>query len=266
MKTTHQEKKMTDDLVLTANIGAVALLTLNRPDKLNALSPAMLSALANTLELAESDEAVRVIVITGSHRVFAAGADIEVMAEASSQDMLALDTRSYWLQFQAIKKPVLAAVSGWAFGGGCELALQCDLIVASETAEFAQPEVKLGIIPGAGGTQRWAKAVGPYKAMEIVLTGNSINARTALEWNLVNRVVPVERYLDEAMEIAQTIADRPPLAVRLAKEAVKIGVSNSLSQGMDVERRNFLLTFDSHDQLEGMRSFQEKRPPDFKGN
>ncbi|KAA3647923.1 MAG: enoyl-CoA hydratase [Chloroflexi bacterium] len=256
---------MTEELVLIEKENAVGTVHLNRPDKLNALSPAMLSALADALEQLDVDKDIRVIIIAGSSNVFAAGADIEAMAKASPLEMKALGTRDYWLRMRRIDKPLIAAVSGYAFGGGCELALQCDLIVASETAQFAQPEIKLGIIPGAGGTQRLTKAIGPYRAMEMVLTGEAISAQEAYQHNLINRVVPVERYLDEAKELARLIAERPPVAVRMAREAVRRGVEYTLTDGMEVERRNFLLLFDTDDQAEGMNAFLEKRPPEFKG-
>ncbi|TAK11689.1 MAG: enoyl-CoA hydratase [Anaerolineae bacterium] len=257
---------MTEELVLTERRGAVGLATLNRPDKLNALSPTMLKAIADALEALAGDATVRAIVLTGSAKVFAAGADIEVLAKASPKDIEALDTRQYWRRFQEVGRPVIAAVSGFAFGGGCELALQCDLIVASETAKFAQPEIKLGVIPGGGATQRLARAIGPYKAMELILTGESIDARQALEWNLVNRVVPVERYLDEAIELAGVIAERPPLAVQAARKAVRTGMLDTMREGLDAERAAFVALFDSADQKEGMAAFLEKRPPSFTGN
>lgn len=256
---------MSENLVKIEIQDAVGILHLNRPDKLNALSPDMLNAIAEGFEQLDANQSIRVIVIVGSPRVFAAGADIEVMSKASPLDMVELDTRSYWLRFRRINKPIIAAVSGFAFGGGCELAMQCDIIIASESAKFAQPEIKLGIIPGAGGTQRLAKAIGPYKAMELILTGEHISAKQAYEWNLVNRVVPVERYLDEALELARKIAARPEVAIKMAREAVRYGVENTLLAGMELERRNFLLTFDTEDQKEGMAAFLEKRDPNFKG-
>ena len=256
---------MSDKLVLIEKDGAVGVVRLNRPKKLNALSLEMLHELAEGLDQLDADEAVRAIVLTGNARVFAAGADIEAMAELSAKEMRERDTRQYWLRMWAIKKPVIAAVSGWALGGGCELALQCDLIVASESAKFGQPEIKLGVMPGAGGTQRWTKAVGPYRAMEMVLTGEPISAQAAYEANLVNRVVPVERYFDVAMELAQVIAARPPLAVVAAKEAVRRGVEATMAEGIELERAKFLALFDTEDQAEGMRAFLEKRKPRFKG-
>lgn len=252
-------------LVIVEQDGAVSVVTLNRPEAMNALSPEMLGVLCETLEMQDRDPQVRVIIITGSRRVFAAGADIQAMSKASPVDILTTGTLSYWQRIRRINKPLIAAVSGYAYGGGCELAMQCDLIVASETARFAQPEIKLGIMPGAGGTQRLAKAIGPYRAMELILTGEPISAQEAFAAGLVNRVVPAERYLDEARELARVIAARPPIAVRLAREAVRYGVENTLRDGLEVERRNFTLLFDTADQKEGMAAFLEKRSPNFKG-
>lgn len=257
---------MTEPFVLLEKDGPhVGLLTLNRPKVLNALSPELMEALCQGLETLNADPEVRAIVITGNARAFAAGADLQVMANASPTEMLRRNTLQYWQRIQAIEKPLLAAVSGYAFGGGCELAMACDMIVASETAKFGQPEIKVGIMPGAGGTQRLAKAVGPYRAMEMILTGEPIPAREAYAAGLVNRVVPVERYLEEAKELAHLIAARPPIAVRLAREALKYGVETTLRDGLMVERRNFVLLFDTQDQKEGMNAFLEKRAPVFKG-
>ncbi|MEK6255698.1 MAG: enoyl-CoA hydratase-related protein, partial [Chloroflexota bacterium] len=238
---------MCNKLVLIEKEGAVGIARLNRPEKLNALSAEVLAALAEGLEGLDSADEIRAIVLTGSARVFAAGADIEAMADLSSHEMRKRDTGQYWRRMRAIKKPIIAAVSGWALGGGCELALQCDLIIASESAKFGQPEIKIGIIPGKGGTQRWATAVGPYRAMEMALTGEPISAQEAYEANLVNKVVPVERYFEVAMELAQVIASRPPLAVLAAKQAVRRGVDATLNEGLDTERENFLALFDTED-------------------
>lgn len=260
------DKKQNSPPLVQAEIhGRTGLLKLNRPEVLNALSPDMLEALCTAAERFDGDDEIRVIVLTGSARVFAAGADIKVMAEASGMDMLRLDTIAYWQRLRSIRKPVIAAVSGYAFGGGCELALQCDMIVASETARFAQSEVNVGIMPGAGGTQRLARAIGPYRAMEMVLTGAPMSARTAFEHGLVNRLAPVERYLDEALDLADLIASKPPVAVRLAKEALRHGMETSLREGLKLERRNFYLSFETEDHREGMTAFLEKRPPEFKG-
>jgi len=243
----------------------IGIVKLNHPEKLNALSPAMLEAICKALEMLDGDEAVRVIILTGGDRVFAAGADIQAMLEASPLDIERMNTLSYWQRMRRIKIPILAAVSGYAYGGGCELVMQCDLIIASETARFGQPEIKLGIMPGAGGTQRLTKAVGPYRAMEMVLTGEPITAGEAHSYGLVNRVVPVERLLDEAIELAKTIATRPPVAIRLARQALRYGVETTMRDGLEVERRNFMLLFDTYDQEEGMKAFLEKRKPEFKG-
>lgn len=257
---------MTDPLVLLERDGPhVAILTLNRPKVLNALSPEVMGALCQALEDLNTDPEIRAIILTGNTRVFAAGADIQVMANASPMDILRRNTVQYWQRIQAIEKPLIAAVSGFALGGGCELAMACDLIVASETARFGQPEIKVGIMPGAGGTQRLTKAIGPYRAMEMVLTGEPITAQEAFAYGLVNRVVPVERYLDTAKELAHLIAARPPIAIRLAREALKYGNETTLRDGIMVERRNFVLLFDTEDQKEGMAAFLEKREPVFKG-
>lgn len=177
----------------------------------------MLAALCAALEKLQAEEPIRAVVITGDDRAFAAGADIPTMAQASPMDMVRLDTRSYWQRLMNLRLPLVAAVRGYAYGGGCELAMNCDLIVAAENARFAQPEIKLGIMPGAGGTQRLARAIGPYRAMEMILTGEALSGRQAYEFGLANRVVPVERCVQEALELAQTIAERPPIAVRLAR-------------------------------------------------
>lgn len=256
---------MTEPIVLRTQEGPVGLVRLNRPEVLNALSPEMLAAVCGAMEALAAEESVRVIVLTGSERAFAAGADIQAMVDASPMDIIRMDTLSYWRRLQQIDKPVIAAVSGYAYGGGCELAMQCDLIVASETAAFAQAEIRVGIMPGAGGTQRLTKAIGPYRAMEMVLTGEPITAREAHAYGLVNRVVPVERFLAEAIELAGVIASRPPVAVRLAREALRHGVETTLREGLLVERRNFYMTFDTEDQVEGMQAFLEKRKPAFKG-
>ncbi|MDH3943525.1 MAG: enoyl-CoA hydratase-related protein [Anaerolineae bacterium] len=256
---------MTEQLVLTEIHGPVGLLRLNRPEKLNALSAAVLAALAEGMEALESDEDVCCMVLTGSEKVFAAGADIEAMAELDSEGMRERNTRQYWQRMRAVEKPVVAAVSGWALGGGCELALSCDLVVASETAKFGQPEIKIGIIPGAGGTQYWLKAAGPYRAMEAALTGEPVGAREAFELGLVNRVVPVERYLEVAIELAEVIAARPPLAVKAAKQAVRKGIEITQDAGLETEREKFLELFDTEDQKEGMRAFLEKREAEWKG-
>ncbi len=254
-----------ENLVLIERDGAIGTVTLNRPDALNALSPSMLAAVCDALESLDQDEAILVIILTGSQRAFAAGADIKAMAPASPMDIMRTNTKQYWDRMRQINKPIIAAVSGYTFGGGCELAMHCDLIIASESAQFAHPEIKLGVIPGAGGTQLMTKALGPYRAMEMILTGEPLSAQEAYDRGLVNRVVPNERYLDEAKELAKVIADRPPVAVRLARQAVRHGIENTFREGMELERRNFMLLFDTYDQKEGMNAFLEKRKPRFRG-
>jgi enoyl-CoA hydratase len=257
---------MTDErLVLTEMDGRVAVVTLNRPKALNALSPELIDQLIAALEAHEADPAVRCIVLTGGPRVFAAGADIKAMVDATPMEMLRRGNIARWAKISAITKPIVAAVSGYALGGGCELAMMCDIILASETAQFGQPEINIGVIPGAGGTQRLTRALGPYRAMELILTGASIGAREALAHGLVNRVCPTESLLSEARALAATIAERPPLALRLAKEAVRAAAERTLREGLEIELRNFYLLFDSADQKEGMRAFIEKRKAEFTG-
>lgn len=252
-------------LVLAEKNGAVGVARLNRPEALNALSPEMLHALCAALEAFDVDPQIRVIVITGEGRAFAAGADIRVLAQATPAEMMESGTQRSWQRLRSVGKPLIAAVNGYAYGGGCELALACDMIVASESARFAQPEIKLGIMPGAGGTQRLARALGVYRAMEMILTGEPISAGEAYRCGLVNRVVPAERCLEEALALATVIAERPPIAVRLAREALRLGAETSLRDGMEIERRNYLLLYDTTDQKEGMAAFLEKRPPRFSG-
>jgi enoyl-CoA hydratase len=253
-------------LVLVERDGPIGMITLNRPEVYNAISPAMLRAVCEAFESLDHDDHIRVIILTGSKKAFAAGADIQSMAPATPMDILRTNTKQYWDRIRQVNKPSIAAVSGYIFGGGCELAMHCDLIVASESAKFAHPEIKLGIIPGAGGTQLMTKVLGPYRAMELILTGEPLSAQKAYEYGIVNRLVPVERYLDEAKELARVIAERPPVAVRLARQAVRHGVENTFREGMELERRNFILLFDTHDQKEGMQAFLEKREAEFQGN
>ncbi|MCE2934505.1 MAG: enoyl-CoA hydratase-related protein [Cyclobacteriaceae bacterium] len=244
---------------------AVALIELNRPKELNALNPQLMGELRDSLVRLDKDDTVRAIVITGNERAFAAGADIKQMADKSAIDMLVLDQFSTWDQIRKVKKPIIAAVSGFALGGGCELAMMCDMIVASETAQFGQPEIKIGTIPGAGGTQRLTRAVGKAKAMELILTGRFISAQEAHFYGLAIKVVPVEMYLQEAVTLAKEIAAMSPIAVQLAKEAVNRSFETHLDEGLTLERKNFYLTFASQDQKEGMAAFVEKRKPEFKG-
>ncbi len=243
----------------------VGIIQLNRPEVLNALNSTVLGELMKALEDFDRDAAIGAMVITGNERAFAAGADIKEMATASAVEMLVHDHIEPFDRIQGIGKPVIAAVSGWCLGGGNELALSCDMIIASETARFGQPEINLGVIPGAGGTQRLARAVGKAITMEMVLNNRVLNAREALSLGLVNDVVPVERYLDQAVGLAAEIAARAPLAVRLGKEAVNHAFESALSNGLLHERRAFYFLFSSADQKEGMQAFIEKRPPAWKG-
>lgn len=253
------------EFVLTEARGPVGIVTINRSQVRNALNQQTIAELVDALEAFDRDDAVRCMILTGDERAFAAGADITQMVDADAIDVLADDNFARWARFRAIHKPVIAAVSGYAFGGGCELALMCDLIVASETAQFGQPEVKIGIIPGAGGTQRWARSAGKVRAMEAVLTGEAVRAVDAQRMGLINHVVPAGAHLDEALRMANMIAQRPPLAVRLGKEAVNQAMEVSLNAGLEFERKLFYLLFASEDKKEGMRAFLEKRPGRFTG-
>ncbi|WP_308418676.1 enoyl-CoA hydratase-related protein [Hymenobacter lutimineralis] len=243
----------------------VALVQLNRPKELNALHYNLMLEIAQALEELCANPAVRVIVLTGSERVFAAGADIKFMSERTAVEMLEIDQISLWERIRKTHKPLVAAVSGFALGGGCELSMVCDMVVASETAQFGQPEIRLGIMPGGGGTQRLTRAVGKARAMEMVLTGQPISAQEAADYGLVNRVAPVGQYLEEAYRLAAAIARMSPVAARLAKEAVNRSFETHLDEGLNFERKNFYLTFASEDQKEGMAAFLEKRLPEFKG-
>jgi enoyl-CoA hydratase len=243
----------------------IALVRLNRPKELNALNLQLMGELRDAIKELDEDEEVRVIIITGNERAFAAGADIKQMSGRTAMDMLKIDQFSTWDQIRRTKKPIIAAVSGFALGGGCELAMICDMIVASESAKFGQPEIKIGVMPGAGGTQRLTRAVGKARAMEMVLTGNFITADEAYNFGLVNKVVPEELYLQEAVKLAKDIADKSPIAVQMAKEAINKAHETGLQEGLYFERKNFYMLFASEDQKEGMNAFIEKRPAEFKG-
>jgi enoyl-CoA hydratase len=252
-------------LVLIEMRERVALLRINRPEAMNALNTPLMIELMDTLEKLDADENVGCFVLTGDERAFAAGADIKEMAESSSIDLLLKGHISPFDRIQHIGKPIIAAVSGWCLGGGNELAMSCDMIIASETAHFGQPEINLGVMPGAGGTQRLTRAIGKALAMEMVLNNRTLNAEEALRYGLVNKVVPVERYLDEALALAAEIAARAPLALRMAKEAVNRAFETHLGDGIAEERQAFYFLFSSEDQKEGMRAFAEKRKPNWKG-
>ncbi len=243
----------------------VGLVRLNRPKQLNALSTATLSELAQAVGELERDASVGAVVITGNERAFAAGADIAEFQQTTLAELMKGLRADQYEVLRKVRKPLVAAVSGFAYGGGCELAMLCDLIVASETARFAQPEINLGIIPGGGGTQRLTRQVGKYLAMEMILAGRVLTAWEAQKHGLVNKVVPVELYLEEALELAQSLAARAPLALRLAKDAVNRAQDLSLENGLGLERSNFLVAFGSEDKQEGTTAFVEKRKPEWKG-
>ena len=243
----------------------VGIVTLNRPKELNALKTELVSELADALEEFDRDEGIRCIVITGSgEKAFAAGADIKEMSDKSPIDMM-LGGFETWLRIRHIRTPMIAAVGGYALGGGCELAMHCDMIVASENARFGQPEILLGVMPGAGGTQRLARTLGTYRTMEIVLTGAQVTVQEMYAFGLVNRVVPKGEHLTEAIKLAKTVAAQAPVAVRLAKDAVNAAFETTLEQGLDIERKNFFLLFATEDMREGMQAFIEKRKAEFQG-
>ncbi len=243
----------------------VGVARLDRPDARNALSPELMEELAAQLEGWDDDPHLGCMVVAGSDEYFASGADIRSMAQRSFREALDSPTARLWPRLAALRKPLVAAVSGYALGGGCELALACDMIVASETAEFGQPEILLGIIPGGGGTQRLARVMGRQRAMELVLTGRRIDAEEAFRLGIVNRVARRRRWLGEAVELAEMVSRRPPLAVRLAKQAVLAAEETALTAGLDQERRLYELAMATEDRVEGMNAFLEKRKPDFKG-
>jgi enoyl-CoA hydratase len=242
-----------------------ALVRLNRPKQLNALNGAVMDALCVALEELDRDDEVRAIVVSGNERAFAAGADIGEMARASPVDMLLTNRIGQWDRIRKITKPVVAAVNGWALGGGCELAMALDLIVAGEGAKFGQPEINIGVIPGAGGTQRLTRAIGKSKAMRMILTGEPITAAEAERAGLVAVVTQDELVVEDALALAAKVAEKSPIALRLAKEAVNAAYEMSLTEGLAHERRLFYLLFASEDQKEGMAAFLEKRAPDFRG-
>ena len=244
----------------------IATVQLDRPEVLNALSEELMDELVAALEELDGEAEIRCLVLTGNEKAFAAGADIKKsFVEATPASMLEQDLTTRWERVRRIRKPIIAAVSGYCLGGGCELAMTCDIIVASETAQFGQPEVNLGIIPGAGGTQRLTRAVGKYRAMEIILTGRRVKADEAKAIGLVAQVYPAATWLDDAKALARTIAEKPPIAIRLATEAIDLAVSATLDAGLEFERKAFYLLFSTEDKKEGVDAFMNKRKAVFKG-
>ena len=251
--------------ILTERDGNVGIVTLNRPKELNALNFQLVNELADVLSEFDRDNEIRCMVITGAgDRAFAAGADIKEMSGKSPIDMM-MSGFEAWQRIKHIRKPLIAAVGGYALGGGCELAMNCDMIVASENARFGQPEINLGVIPGAGGTQRLARTIGKYLTMEMVLTGKQFTAEQMAAQGLVNSVVPQGEHLNAALKLAKEVAERAPIAVQLAKESVLAAFETSLEEGLALERKNFFLLFATEDMREGMRAFIEKRKADFQG-
>ncbi len=262
-----ETKPMADEQLILAEIdGPVGIVRLNRPKVLNALNPALMTQLAEQMEAFDLDDTIVVIVLAGSERAWAAGADIGDMAERSMLEMYTRDQFATWDRLRRTKKPIVAAVSGFALGGGCELMMLCDVVIASETAKIGQPEINIGVMPGAGGTQRLTRAVGKATAMDVILTGRFLTAAEALAAGLVSRVVPKEHYFTEAMRIAHLMAAKGPIALRLAKESVLKAAETTLTEGLEYERKLFYMLFATEDQKEGMRAFVEKRSPRFTGH
>lgn len=245
--------------------GPVGVVIMNRPRVLNALSPEHVAEITQAISDFGADPDIRAVVLTGGPKVFAAGADIGDMVERTPIEQLQRDQTGRWTAISSLTKPLIAAVNGYALGGGCELALMCDLVIAGDNARFGQPEVNLGVLAGAGGTQRWPRTAGKYVAMEVNLTGEFIDARRALALGLVNQVVPAEMTIEVAKRLAAKLAAKPPVALRLIKESVNAALETPLQVGLAVERRNFYFLFATEDQTEGMQAFLEKRQPQWKG-
>ena len=253
------------EFILTETRGRVGLITLNRPQALNALNHQLVSEVMEALEAFDQDETIGAMVIAGNERAFAAGADIKEMADQSVQQIKESDHVAVFSRIMNIRKPIIAAVAGYALGGGCELAMSCDMIVAAETAKFGQPEITIGVIPGAGGTQRLVRAVGKALAMEMILNNRTLSAQEACQFGLVNRVVPVDQFLNEALKLAEEIAARAPVAVRVAKKLIQQAYELPLKEGLGEEKREFYDLFTTEDQKEGMKAFVEKRKPNWRG-
>jgi len=253
------------DTIIVEQRDRIGLITLNRPEALNALNTQLMTDVVAAAEAFDRDPGIGCLVLTGSERAFAAGADIKEMASLEFVDAYLTDQFADWDRFARLRKPVVAAVAGYALGGGCELAMMCDILLAADTAKFGQPEVKLGVLPGMGGTQRLTRAIGKAKAMELCLTGRMMGAEEAERAGLVSRIVPAADLLDEALNVARTIADMSPVAATMVKEAVNRAFETTLAEGVHFERRLFNAAFATADQKEGMAAFAEKRPPKFEG-
>jgi enoyl-CoA hydratase len=251
--------------VLVETRGAVGWITLNRPEALNALNSQLCAEVVAAATAFDSDDAIRAIVVTGSDRAFAAGADIKEMESKTGLDMLVGDYFGPWERFAAVRTPVIAAVAGLALGGGCELAMMCDIILAADTARFGQPEINVGVVPGLGGSQRLIRAVGYYKAADLLLSGRMMDAAEAERSGLVSRVVPAATLLDEAAQLAESIASKSRVALLATKTVLDAGLETPLAEGLRLERHVFASLFDTHDQKEGMAAFREKRKPEFTG-
>jgi enoyl-CoA hydratase len=256
---------MSTETILTETRGRVGWITLNRPDALNALNSALMHEVVVAAEAFDADREIGAIVVTGSARAFAAGADIKEMESKSALDMSLDDHFGAWARFAAVRTPVVAAVSGYALGGGCELAMMCDIILAADSAKFGQPEINLGVIPGMGGTQRLVRAVGVYKAADLILTGRMMDATEAERSGLVSRVVEADRLLEVASEVAETIAEKSLPALYAAKAALDAALETTLAEGIRLEKHAFAGLFSTEDQKEGMAAFREKRPARFQG-
>ncbi|MHC5111652.1 MAG: enoyl-CoA hydratase-related protein [Planctomycetota bacterium] len=255
---------MSDELLISRE-GAVGVIRINRPKQLNALNLALMQQLVETLESFDVDDSIRAVVIAGNERAFAAGADITEMAGSTVVEQYKRNQFARWEKIKRFSKPLIAAISGFTLGGGCELMMHCDIVVASETARIGQPEVNIGVIPGAGGTQRLTRAVGKAVAMDVILSGRFLTAEEALAFGLVSRVAPVEHFFSDTMKLAQGLAEKPPLALQLAKESVLKAHEMSLADGLEYERKLFYMLFATEDQREGMQAFVEKRKAEFKG-
>lgn len=251
--------------VLSTTDGPVGIVTLNRPKQLNALARPLMTELVDALEQHDADPDIRAIVITGGPTVFAAGADIKEMADATPVDMLVRNNIGLWDRLKKVSKPLIAAVAGYALGGGCELAMLCDIIIAAENARFGQPEINIGLIPGAGGTQRLTRTLGKYVACDVILTGRMLGAEEAYQRGLVTRVVPQELIVDEAVRLAKELAKRPPISLRLAKESITRAFEGRVDDGIEFERKAFYLLFATSDAHEGMHAFIDRRQPSYEG-